>query len=121
MTAGYRLRPRHGFSLHRMDVDRPQAPEPQHLHRKLLADAVAVEHADQIVDAVDFDAVELDHDVARQQSRLGRRPVRLDLYEERAHLVLDAGDDGVPPRDRRGLAGHADIGAADIAMADDLR
>ena len=44
----------------------------QHIHPQRAADAVAIEHADQIVDPVDLDAIELDHDVARQQSQPSR-------------------------------------------------
>ena len=108
-------------SLDRMDLDRPQATEPQHFHLKRPADPVAIERADQIVDAVDADTIEPDHDIAGQQPCLRRRPVRLDLRQQRAHGVVDAGDHRMPSRDRRGLAGHADIGTADIAVADDLR
>src|SRR6266702_1690776 len=109
------------LALDRVDVDRPQAAETQDVHGQPPADPVAVEHADQVVDAVDLDAVEPDYDVAGQEPRLRRRTVRLDLGEQRAHLVLDAGQHRVPPRNRRGLPGHPDIGAADIAVADDLR
>ena len=48
-----------------MDIDRAQPSHSQHIHRERAADAVAIEHADQIVDAVDLDAVEFDHDIAR--------------------------------------------------------
>src|SRR5262249_55845370 len=113
--------PRLALPLHRMNDGRPQPAQPQHVHRQRLLDAVAVEDADQIVDAIDVDAVQPDRDVARQKPRLRRRPVRLDLHQKRAHLVLDAGEHRMPARDRRGLAGYADIGAADIAVADDLR
>src|SRR5882757_6887627 len=105
----------------RVDLERAQAAEAQHVHRQGAVDAVAVEHADQIVDAVDLDAVEPDRDVAGQQPRLRRRAVRPDLRQQRAHLVLDTGEHGMPPRHWRGLPGDADIGAADIAVADDLR
>ena len=49
---------------------------------------VAVERADQVVDAVDLDAVEPDHDIAGQQSRLRGRTVRLDLRQQRAAIGL---------------------------------
>src|ERR1700709_2213512 len=104
-----------------MNIDRAQAAHPQYVHRQRTIDAVAVEDADQVVDAVDLDAVELDHDVAGQQPRLRRRTVRLDLRQQCAHRVVDAGDHRMPPRDRRGLAGDADIGAPDITVANDLR
>ena len=114
------LLPRRGLAFDRMNVERAQAAQTQHVHRKRTADAVAVQHADQVVDAVDLDAVEPDHDVAGQQPGPRRRTVRLDLREQRAHPVVDAGDHRVPSRDRRGLAGDADIGAPDIAVADDF-
>src|SRR5437879_187918 len=104
-----------------MNIDRAQAAHPQHVHVKRAVDPVAVEHADQIVDAVNLDAVEFDHDVAGQQTSFRRRAIRLDLRQQRAHAVVDAGDHRVTPRDWRGLAGDSDIGTPDIAMADDLR
>ena len=50
----------------------------------------------RIVDAVDLDAIEPDHDIAGQQPGLRRRPVRFDLRQQRAHLVVDAGDHRMP-------------------------
>src|SRR5579863_9424545 len=113
--------PRRRLAFDRMNVDRAQAAQAQHVHFERAPDAVAIEHADQIVDAVDGDVVELDHDIAGQQTRAGRRSARLDLRQQGTHLVFDTGDHRVPSRDGRGLAGHADIGAPDIAVADDLR
>ena len=75
-----------------MNIDPAQPSHAQNVHRQRTADAVAVEHADQVIDAVDLDAVELDHDIARQQARLCGRAVRLDLRQQRAHRVVDAGD-----------------------------
>ena len=86
------------LALDRMNVDGAQPAHPQHVHFERAVDPVAVEHADQVVDAVDLDAIETDHDVARQQAGLRCRPVRLDLGQQRAHLVVDAGHQRVPPR-----------------------
>ena len=36
------------LALDRIDVDRPQAAEPQHVHGEPRADPVAVEHADRV-------------------------------------------------------------------------
>src|SRR4029453_13890767 len=58
------LLPRGGLPLDRMNVDSAQPSYPQHIHRQRSADAVAVQRADQIVNAVDLDAVEFDHDIA---------------------------------------------------------
>src|SRR3569832_2118731 len=101
-----------------MNVDLAQTAKAKDIHLQRTTDPVAVEHADQIVDAMDGDAVQPDHDIAGQNPGARGRAVRLDLRQERAHLVLDAGDHRMPTRYWNGLAGHADIGAADIAMAD---
>src|SRR5436190_13372775 len=67
------------LALHRVDLDLAQATEPQYLHLQRPADTVAIERADQIVDAVDADAVEPDHDITGQQPCPRRRSIRLDL------------------------------------------
>src|SRR5262249_16417592 len=104
-----------------MDLNRSKPAQTQDVHRERFFDAVAIQHADQVVDALDVNAIELDDDVARQKPGLRRRTIRLDLHQQRAHLVFDASNHRMPPRDRRGLAGHADIGTPDIARAGDLR
>jgi hypothetical protein len=52
------------LSLDRVDVECAQVVETQHFHLDYPADAVVIERADQVVDAVDTDAIELD-DIAR--------------------------------------------------------
>src|SRR6266436_5963113 len=99
------------LAFDRMDVDGAQTSHPQHIHFERAVDPVAIERADQIVYAVDLHAIETDHDIAGQKPGPGRRPVRFDLRQQRAHLVVDAGDNRMPPRNRRGLAGNTDIGA----------
>ena len=49
-----------------MDVDGPQPAHAQHIHFERAIDPVAIQRADQVVDAVDVDAVKLDRDIARQ-------------------------------------------------------
>src|ERR1700691_4032152 len=104
-----------------MNIDRAQAPHPQHLHFQVAIDPIAVEGTDQVIDAIDIDTVEAHDDVARQQPGLRRRPVRFDLREQRPHLVLDAGEHRMPSGYRRTLAGYTNISAPHIAVADDLR
>ena len=113
-SAGRRL------AFDRMYFDGPQPPHPKHIHLERATDTVAIKRADQIVDAVDVYAVELDHDIAGQQAGLRCRPVGLDLRQQGAQLVFDAGDHRMPSRYRRRLARHADIGAPDIPVADDF-
>ena len=72
-------------------------------------------------DGLPVGAIEPDHDIAGQQPGLRGGTIRLDLCQQRTHRVVDAGNDRVTPRDRRGLAGDTDIGAADITVADDFR
>src|SRR5258705_9248665 len=103
-----------------MNVDGAQPAHAQHIHLDRAIDPVAIKRTDQIVDAVDVDTVQPDHDVAGQQPGSRRRPVWFDLRHQRAHLVFDAGEDRMPSRDWRGLAGHTDIGAPDMAVADDF-
>ena len=79
-----------------MNVDRSQAPHAQHVNFDGAIDAVAIQRTDQIVDTVDVHAIEPDHDIAGQQPGLCRRPVRLDLRQQRAHLVVDAGNHRMP-------------------------
>ena len=62
-----------------MNVERPQAAEAKHIHRQRPADAVAVEHTDQIVDINGVDDLirVLDRDrigrtLAMEVLRLGR-------------------------------------------------
>jgi hypothetical protein len=62
----HRPLPRRWLALDRMDVDGPQPAHPQHIHFDGAFDAVTIEHTNQIVDAIDADAVELDHDIAGQ-------------------------------------------------------
>ena len=54
------------LAFDRVNVDGAQPPHPQHVHRQRASDAVAIENPDQIVDAVDIDPIEPDHDVAGQ-------------------------------------------------------
>ena len=56
-----------------MDVDGAQASHPQHIHFERAVDPVAIERADQIVDAVDLHAIKTDHHIAGQESGLRRR------------------------------------------------
>jgi len=71
-----------------MNIDRTQAPHPQHIHFEGAIDPIAVEGTDQVIDALDINAVEPDDDVARQQPGLRRRPVRFDLRQQR--LTVEA-------------------------------
>ena len=66
-------------------------------------------------------AEEARDELSAQARHLPVESTVLDLGQQRAHLVVDAGDQRVPSRHRRGLSGHANIGAAYIAVADDLR
>src|SRR5665213_3858418 len=117
-----RLRmPRRGLALDRMDTDLAQPAHSQHIHLQRAVDPVAIQRADQIIDPVDVDAIEANDDVARQQPGLRRRPILLNLHQQRTHLVLDAGQHRMPAWNRRALAGYADISAPDIAVPDDLR
>src|SRR3569832_903870 len=100
-----------------MNVDLAQTAKAKDIHIQRTTDPVAVEHADQIVDAMDGDDVQPDHDIAGQNPGARGRSVRLVLRHERALLVLYAGDLRLPTRHCNGLAGHADIGAADLAVA----
>jgi hypothetical protein len=52
------------LALERVNVDRAQPAHSQHFHRKRAVDPVAIQDADQVVDAVDVDAVEFDDDIA---------------------------------------------------------
>ncbi len=54
------------LALDRIDVDGPQPAQAQHFHLDRAVDPVAIEHSDQVVNALDLDAVELDHDVTGQ-------------------------------------------------------
>src|ERR1700686_1523173 len=98
-TLRLRPLPYRRLALDRMDLDGSQPAEAQQVHFDGAFDPVAIENTDQIVNAVDFDAIELDHDVARQQSGASRRSVQLQPRQQRSHLVFDAGDHRVPSRD----------------------
>jgi hypothetical protein len=52
------------LALDRVNVDGAQPAHSQHFHRKRPVDPVAIQDADQVVDAVDVDAVEFDDDIA---------------------------------------------------------
>src|SRR5216683_6836997 len=51
------------LALDRVNVDRPQPAHAQYIHLKRAIDPVAIERSDQIVDAVNLNAVQLDHDI----------------------------------------------------------
>jgi hypothetical protein len=68
-----RALPGRQLALDRMNVDGAQTAHPQHFQLELAIDVVAIERADQIIDTVDVDAVELDDDPGRQAG-LSHRP-----------------------------------------------
>jgi len=104
-----------------VDVNGAQAPHPQYIHFKRAVDPVAIERADQVVDAIDLDAIEANHDIARQKPGLAAGPSG-SIWASSAPILLSTpADQRVPPWNRRGLSGHPDIGAAHIAVADDFR
>jgi hypothetical protein len=74
--------PRKGLAFDRMNLNRAQAPHAQYVQFKRAIDAVAIKYPDQIVDAINIDATQLDHHVARQQTRPRRGAVRFDLSQQ---------------------------------------
>jgi hypothetical protein len=52
------------LAFDRINVDGPQPAHAQHIHPERATDTVAIERADQIVDAVDVNAVQFDYDIA---------------------------------------------------------
>ena len=76
-----------------MDIDGPEPSEPQHVHLKHAPDAIAVEHADQIVNAVYLDTVEPDHVHVLQGGRIvesGDKDLALELERRGYGLFGDA-------------------------------
>ena len=67
-----RYLPGRRLAFDRMNIDRAQAPHPQHVHFEGAIDPIAVEGTDQVIDAIDINAVEADDDVARQQPGSGQ-------------------------------------------------
>lgn len=102
-----------------MDVDLAQAAHPQHIHLELPVDPVAIERADQIVDAV-VDAVEPD------ATSPGSKPAFAaglsgSICASSAPIVLSTPATTACRAGPARSAGNTDMSAADIAVTDDLR